>query len=89
MEAEPVSEIGEVLARIQSLQQIKRDITRTSRTLSSHLQRLRESEGDSAVAAEMEDLGDRLDAQLMILDVQAERVRLSFAVVNLLASVGG
>ncbi|KAG7309515.1 hypothetical protein JYU34_005489 [Plutella xylostella] len=75
MEAEPVSEIGEVLARIQSLQQIKRDITRTSRTLSSHLQRLRESEGDSAVAAEMEDLGDRLDAQLMILDVQAERLR--------------
>ncbi|XP_045487028.1 dystrophin, isoforms A/C/F/G/H isoform X5 [Pieris rapae] len=63
MEACPVSEVGEVLARVAELQRCRRSLTDTRAALA----------GD--VLEDAEELYDRLDALDMILQVQIDRIK--------------
>ncbi|XP_047511118.1 dystrophin-like isoform X6 [Pieris napi] len=63
MEACPVSEVGEVLARVAELQRCRRSLTDTRAALASD------------AIEDAEELYDRLDALDMILQVQVDRIK--------------
>lgn len=68
MEAYPASEIGEVLSRVQQLQQCQSELNARANELAA----LAAAGGDVEEAAEP--LHDRLDALRLMLAVQADRV---------------
>lgn len=80
MEANPSSEIGEVLERIKQLQQIKHSINVQQANLTNHLELtnhlIKESHDDGLgeLLERVEGLQDRFDALLMIIEVQGKRV---------------
>lgn len=80
MEANPASEIGEVLERIKKLQILKMDMETNHRKLATLQESVQELEGQSTspecinVLEKIENLQDRWEAVGQIMDVQTQRV---------------
>lgn len=77
MEANPASEVGAVLERVAALQRLQRSLLEHQRAAAGHMAAAAQLEQDCGPAGlrdRAEGLHDRLDALLMILDVQAQRV---------------
>ncbi|GBP04625.1 Utrophin [Eumeta japonica] len=81
MEANPASEIGEVLERIKQLQQIKHSINVQQQSVNAHLELTNQliaecdEEGLAEIQERVEALQDRFDALLLIIDVQSQRIK--------------
>lgn len=86
MEANPATEIGEVLERIKDLQRVKCEMDERQRRLVrlvdevERVERVKEGEEKCRTAEvlleSLEGLQDRWDALLMIVEVQGQRVSL-------------
>lgn len=80
MEANPASEIGEVLGRIKQLQILKMDMDANQKKLTSLQESVQELEGQSTspecvnVLEKIENLQDRWEAVGQIMEVQIQRV---------------
>lgn len=80
MEANPASEIGEVLERIKKLQILKMDMDENQRKLMSLQESIQELEGQNTspecinILEKIENLQDRWEAVGQIMEVQTQRV---------------
>ncbi|XP_076177444.1 dystrophin, isoforms A/C/F/G/H isoform X4 [Ptiloglossa arizonensis] len=80
MEANPASEIGEVLGRIKQLQILKMDMDANQKKLTSLQESVQELEGQSTspecvnVLEKIENLQDRWEAVGQIMEVQIQRI---------------
>lgn len=80
MEANPASEIGEVLERIKQLQIIKHSMDIQQNTLVSHQELTNKLLEDSSVKSlciyidRVESLQDKFDALFLIIEIQERRV---------------
>lgn len=80
MEANPASEIGEVLERIKKLQILKMDMDANQRKLTSLQESVQELEGQSTspecinILEKIENLQDRWEAVGQIMEVQTQRI---------------
>lgn len=80
MEANPASEIGEVLERIKKLQILKMDMETNHRKLATLQESVQELEGQSTspecinILEKIENLQDRWEAVGQIMEVQTQRV---------------
>lgn len=84
MEANPASEIGEVLERIKQLQIIKHSMDLQQNTLVTHQEMTNKLIEDSSLKSldvyidRVESLQDKFDALFLIIEVQETRVTIYF-----------